>query len=458
AYWQILPLGPTGYGDSPYQSFSAFAGNPLLISPDMLVRDGYLPQTAVSTPPPFPADAVDFGWVIDYKTKLFQQAYEYFREKGTAVQQAAFAQFCTDQANWLDDYALFMALKNAHVDHEGGVWTHWPRDIARREPKAMAAWREKLADEIARHKFLQFHFFNQWLALKQYANDKGVKIIGDIPIFVAFDSADVWSNPSLFYLNDDGSPSVIAGVPPDYFSETGQRWGNPLYRWDVMAANNYAWWVKRLTMTFTQADIVRIDHFRGFEAYWEIPAEEETAVVGRWVTAPGISFFQSIQQQLGELPIIAEDLGVITEGVRAMRDTFDFPGMKILQFAFGGELNSEFLPYNFKTTNCVVYTGTHDNETTVGWYQNANDREKDHVRRYLAVSGQDIAWDMIRLAWGSVADTAVCTMQDLMSLDNTARMNFPGKVGGYWCWRYQPRQLTDQIKFRLREMTELYGR
>lgn len=458
AYWQILPLGPTGYGDSPYQSFSAFAGNPLLISPDMLVRDGYLPQTAVSTPPPFPADAVDFGWVIDYKTKLFQQAYEYFREKGTAVQQAAFAQFCTDQANWLDDYALFMALKNAHVDHEGGVWTHWPRDIARREPKAMAAWREKLADEIARHKFLQFHFFNQWLALKQYANDNGIKIIGDIPIFVAFDSADVWSNPSLFYLNDDGSPSVIAGVPPDYFSETGQRWGNPLYRWDVMAANNYAWWVKRLTMTFTQADIVRIDHFRGFEAYWEIPAEEETAVVGRWVTAPGISFFQSIQQQLGELPIIAEDLGVITEGVRAMRDTFDFPGMKILQFAFGGELNSEFLPYNFKTTNCVVYTGTHDNETTVGWYQNANDREKDHVRRYLAVSGQDIAWDMIRLAWGSVADTAVCTMQDLMSLDNTARMNFPGKVGGYWCWRYQPRQLTDQIKFRLREMTELYGR
>ena len=458
AYWQILPLGPTGYGDSPYQSFSAFAGNPLLISPDMLVRDGYLPQTAVSSPPAFPTDAVDFGWVIDYKTKLFQQAYEHFRARGTAVQQTAFAQFCAEQANWLDDYALFMALKNAHVDHEGGVWTYWPRDIAQREPQAMAAWREKLADEIAHHQFLQFHFFNQWLALKQYANDNGIKIIGDIPIFVAFDSADVWSNPSLFYLNDDGSPSVIAGVPPDYFSETGQRWGNPLYRWDVMAANQYAWWVKRLTMTFTQADIVRIDHFRGFEAYWEIPAEEETAVVGRWVTAPGISFFQAIAQQLGELPIIAEDLGVITEGVRAMRDSFDFPGMKILQFAFGGELNSEFLPYNFKTTNCVVYTGTHDNETTVGWYQNASPREQDHVRRYLAVSGQDIAWDMIRLAWASVADTAVCTMQDLMSLDNNARMNFPGKVGGYWRWRYQSRQLADHIKFRLREMTELYGR
>jgi 4-alpha-glucanotransferase len=457
-YWQILPLGPTGYGDSPYQSFSAFAGNPLLISPDVLVRDGYLPPTAVSTPPSFPADAVDFGWVIDEKTKLFRQAFDYFVAQGTAVQRDAFAQFCADQANWLDDYALFMALKSAHVEHEGGVWNHWPRDIAQREPAALVAWREKLADEVSLHKFLQFHFFNQWLVLKQYANDNGIKIIGDIPIFVAFDSADVWANPNLFYLNDDGSPSVIAGVPPDYFSETGQRWGNPLYRWDVMAADNYAWWVKRLTMTFTQADIVRIDHFRGFEAYWEIPAEEETAVVGRWVNAPGINFFKAIEEQMGELPIIAEDLGVITEGVRAMRDTFDFPGMKILQFSFGGELNSEFLPYNFKTTNCVVYTGTHDNETTVGWYQNASSHEKDHVRRYLAVSGDDIAWDMIRLAWGSVADTAVCTLQDLMSLDNRARMNFPGKVGGYWRWRYQPHQLTEPIKYRLRELTELYGR
>jgi 4-alpha-glucanotransferase len=457
ALWQVLPLGPTGYADSPYQCFSAFAGNPLLISPDRLVRDGYLPATAVTQVPPFPTHAVDYGPVIEYKNDLFQTAFTYFQSHATPSQAAAFAQFCADNAFWLDDFALFMAVKNHHKDHEGGVWNTWPTDIAHREPEAMAAWSRQLADEIARHKFLQFLFFQQWLELKQYANERGIRIVGDIPIFVAFDSADVWANPGLFYLNEDGSPQFIAGVPPDYFSATGQRWGNPLYRWEQMKATDYAWWVKRLQMTFLQADVVRIDHFRGFEAYWEIPAEEPTAVVGQWVKGPAADFFESMERQLGVLPIIAEDLGLITPEVVALRDQFDFPGMKILQFAFGGERNSGFLPHTFPA-NCVVYTGTHDNDTVIGWYNSASEDERDHFRRYMAVDGRDVAWDMIRMAYMSVADTAVTMMQDLMRLDTKARMNFPGKVGGYWRWRYTADMLTPHIARALRELTILYGR
>lgn len=455
--WQVLPLGPTGYGDSPYQSFSAFAGNPLLISPDLLVQDGYLAAEAVADVPAFPAHEVDFGWVIPYKTALLQQAYDCFKGKATAVQREAYAAFCAQQAEWLEDYALFMAIKTHHVDHEGGVWNTWPRDIAMRQPAAMRDWSEKLADEVEMHKFLQHLFFQQWLSLKQYANERGVRIIGDIPIFVAFDSADVWANRDLFFLDDAGNATLIAGVPPDYFSETGQRWGNPLYRWDRMAKQEYAWWKKRLSMCFTQADIVRIDHFRGFEAYWEIPATEPTAVVGQWVKGPGMHFFETLEKDMGALPLIAEDLGVITPEVEALRDRFDFPGMKILQFAFGGERNSNFLPHNY-TPNSVVYNGTHDNETTVGWYKNAEDWEKDHVRRYLSIDGRDIAWDMIRLSHMSVSDMSVVPMQDLFSLGNEARMNFPGKVGGYWKWRFQPHMLLPHIGSRLRELTALYGR
>ncbi len=455
--WQVLPLGPTGYGDSPYQSFSAFAGNPLLISPDYLVRDGYLPKTAVHTVPTFLKHEVDFGPVITYKNKLLQQAHDYFLAQGTAVQQAAYQQFCNENSSWLDDYAFFMALKNHHVEHEGGVWNKWPRKIAMRQPATMAKWSKKLAHQIEQHKFLQFLFFQQWLALKAYANERGIQIIGDIPIFAAFDSADVWANPDLFYLDDDGEPTVIAGVPPDYFSETGQRWGNPLYRWDRMADNGYAWWAARLNMCFVQADIVRIDHFRGFDAYWEIPASEQTAVIGQWVKGPGAHFFQTMRDKLGELPLIAEDLGVITPEVVALRKEFDFPGMKILQFAFGGEKNSTFLPHSFDK-NSVVYTGTHDNETVLGWYHNASEVEQDHIRRYMRISGQDIAWDLTRLAFMSVSNTAVATLQDLMELGNEARMNFPGKVGGYWRWRYQIHILSDNIASRLRDLTELYGR
>ena len=455
--WQVLPLGPTGYGDSPYQSFSAFAGNPLLISPDRLVQQGYLPAESVQDVPAFPDHQVDYGPVIGYKNDLLRQAHEHFQAHGTAEQRQALNQFSRDNAAWLDDFALFMALKNYHVEHEGGVWNTWPAGIARREAGAIAHWSQKLAGAIALHKFLQFLFFDQWLALKEYANEHGILIVGDLPIFVAFDSADVWANPELFYLNEDGSPSVIAGVPPDYFSETGQRWGNPLYRWDRMAAQGYRWWTERLQMSFTQADVVRIDHFRGFEAYWEIPGTEPTAVIGQWVKGPGFDFFEAMEQKLGKLPLIAEDLGVITPEVEALRDHFDFPGMKILQFAFGGERNSTFLPHSFNQ-NCVVYTGTHDNETTVGWYENASPEEQDHVRRYLGISGQDIAWDLIRLALMSVADTAVIPIQDLMRLGTDARMNYPGRVGGYWRWRYTPDMLSHHITSNLRQLTVLYGR
>jgi len=455
--WQVLPLGPTGYGDSPYQCFSAFAGNPLLISPDRLAREGYLPADALYDVPDFPTRKVDFGPVITYKNDLLKRAHVHFRASGTAGQREALDQFCAEQAGWLDDFALFMALKSHYMHRDGGVWNTWPREIAFREPAAMEQWSEKLADQVDLFKFQQFLFFRQWLELKNYANQRGIRIVGDVPIFVAFDSADVWANPDLFYLKKDGSPSVIAGVPPDYFSETGQRWGNPLYRWRRMKQDDYAWWAVRLEMTFTQVDIVRIDHFRGLEAYWEIPAEEPTAVIGRWVKGPGAAFFRAMQKALGELPIIAEDLGVITPPVEKLRDQFGFPGMKILQFAFGGERNSDFLPHNF-TPNCVVYTGTHDNETTIGWYHNASESERDHVRRYLARDGRDIAWDMIRLAYASVADTAIATMQDLMDLGNEARMNFPSKPSGNWHWRYTLEMLTDEIAHRLCELTELYGR
>jgi 4-alpha-glucanotransferase len=455
--WQVLPLGPTGYADSPYQSFSAFAGNPLLISPDILVQDGYLPASAVANVPDFPDKKVDYGWVISYKEGLLSEAYRHFKSAGDERKHAAFEKFCESSASWLEDYALFKAIKNYQFNIGANVWTQWPKPIALRNPKALKGWGNLLSKEVDLQKFQQFLFFEQWLALKKAANERGIRLFGDVPIFVAFDSADVWANPDLFYLDEQGEPTVIAGVPPDYFSETGQRWGNPLYRWEKMANNDYTWWADRLRMAFTQVDIVRIDHFRGFEAYWEIPAEEETAVVGKWVKGPETAFFDAMRRHLGDLPIVAEDLGVITPEVVALRKRYDFPGMKILQFAFGGERNSLFLPHNFGR-NSVVYTGTHDNETTLGWYQNADPFEKDHIRRYIARDATDISWDMIRLAYASVADTAVVPLQDLMSLGNEARMNYPGKKSGWWQWRYTEEMLTEEITNRLYELTELYGR
>ena len=455
--WQILPLGPTGYGDSPYQSFSAFAGNPLLISPDRLAYDGYLPGSLIEQVPNFPADKVDFGWVIDYKNQLFRQAFSHFRAHGTGGQRNAFSQFCLANRNWLDDFALFMALKQNFAEREGGVWYRWPKEIRQRDAAALQQWRTQLADEVAYYQFLQFLFFGQWLDLKRYANERDIQIVGDVPIFVAMDSSDVWANPNLFWLNEDGTPQFIAGVPPDYFSATGQRWGNPLYHWENMAEDDYAWWAARLKATFTQVDILRIDHFRGFEAYWEIPASEETAVIGRWVKGPDAHFFEAMTRHLGQLPIIAEDLGVITPEVVALRDQFDFPGMKILQFGFGGERNSSFLPHTF-SHNCIVYTGTHDNDTTIGWYQSASVAEQQHVNRYAHAQGNDPAWDMMRLAFASVADVAIVPMQDLLRVGPEGRMNYPGRAGGNWQWRYQAQQSLTHTAHELRELTELYGR
>jgi 4-alpha-glucanotransferase len=455
--WQVLPLGPTGYGDSPYQSFSAFAGNPLLISPDRLVRDGFLPKDALDDVPAFPAERVDYGPVIACKNALLRRAFVHFQSRGTSAQRQAFAEFCVVQNDWLWDFAHFMALKAHHVGRQGGVWNSWPSEIAFRQSSGLARWSEKLANEVDYHKFQQFLFFQQWFELKEYANRHGVRIVGDAPIFVAFDSADVWANQNLFFLDAEGSPTVVAGVPPDYFSPTGQRWGNPLYRWERMAADDYKWWEARLRMVLSQVDVVRLDHFRGFEGYWEIPAAESTAVVGRWIKGPGPAFFAAMVRKLGQLPLIAEDLGVITPEVEAMRDGFDLPGMRILQFAFGGERNSSFLPHNF-VPNTVVYTGTHDNDTTIGWWASASLDERDHLRRYLGRDVDDVAWDLVRLAYASVADKAIATLQDLLRLGTDARMNYPSRPSGNWQWRFLPGMLTDTIAHWLACVTELYGR
>lgn len=460
SYWQVLPLSPTGFGDSPYQGLSVFAGNPLLISPDLLLEDGLLAPDHLSDVPEFPDDRVDFGRVIPYKTALLEQSFAHFQAHATEQQRAAFASFCADNAFWLEDYALFAALKE---HYHLRPWHEWDEDIAKRKPDAMRQWRERLRDRIESQKYRQWLFFTQWLRLKRYANERGIRIIGDIPLYVALDSTDVWANPHLFHLDENLNPTVVSGVPPDYFSATGQLWGHPIYRWDVMAKDGYAWWIARFRMAFTQADIIRIDHFRGFYNYWEVPAGQETAVVGHWLYGPGARLFQATTHALGEVAIIAEDLGDFDAASRAGVDTlkaqFGYPGMKILQFAFGGDPNDPFLPHNY-TRDCVVYTGSHDNDTAVGWYQvTSTEKERDFARRYMAVDGSDIAWDLIRLAWASVADTAMTTTQDLLSLGHEARMNLPGTSGApNWCWRVLPGALTEALAARLRELTFIYGR
>ncbi|MEI6044363.1 MAG: 4-alpha-glucanotransferase [Chloroflexota bacterium] len=453
--WQIMPLGPTGYGDSPYASFSAFAGNPLLISPDLLAADNYLSPEDLAEIPSFPTDKVDFGPVIDYKKKLLARSFHQFEATATAEAQAYFGAFCRAKAAWLDDFALFMALK----EHFGGVvWNSWATEIASHQPEALAEWRTKLATEVRYHSYLQYQFHCQWSALKRYANQHGVKLIGDIPIFVAFDSADVWSHPDLFYLDKANNPAFMAGVPPDYFCETGQLWGNPLYRWKEMGQQNYSWWVERFRQTLELVDIARIDHFRGFDAYWAVPAGEETAIKGKWLKGPGAKLFKALQQQLGDLPIIAEDLGLITPTVAALRNQFGFPGMKVLQFGFGGNSTEAFLPHNFER-NCVVYTGTHDNDTTQGWFKSILDHERTNVQLYLGRDGTDIAWDLIRVALSSVADIAIVPLQDILNLGAEGRMNTPGQAGGNWGWRYPSTSVLDLIiRDRLATLTQLYSR
>ena len=451
--WQVLPLGPTGYGDSPYQSFSAFAGNVNLISLDRLVEQGLLEPADLENAPANDGP-IDYGAVIPFKDAALRRAFDKFQTDAAPEHRSAFDKFRTEQAYWLEDFVLFMALKETH---EGSSWSEWPDELRTRKKRALAAFSKEYAERLERYRVLQFFFYEQWLNLKRYANDKGVQIIGDIPIFIAYDSADAWANPELYFFDDAGNPEVVAGVPPDYFSKTGQRWGNPIYRWKKMEKQGFSWWVSRFRSSLDFYDLIRVDHFRGLESYWEIPADNPTAEHGRWVKGPGQALFDALKRELGDLPIIAEDLGVITPPVETLRDDNGLPGMKVLQFAFAGDGADPYLPHNY-VPNCVAYTGTHDNDTTQGWYDKAPEGERDLIRRYLARGDDGVVWELIRLAYASVARYAVVPLQDVLQLGSEARMNTPGAAGGNWGWRYREAQLEAWIAPALADMVELYNR
>jgi 4-alpha-glucanotransferase len=452
--WQVLPLGPTGYGDSPYACYSAFAGNTLLVS-----TEDTDPQADLKT------NRVDFGEAHRVKQQLLQRAYEGYKKSTDTGLRSEFETFAQREANWLDDYALFRALKDAH---HGVAWNEWEPALVRRTPAALERARDQLREEIEAQMFYQFLFYKQWFALKTYANERGVKIVGDLPIFVALDSADVWTNPDQFKLDKNARPLVVAGVPPDYFSSTGQMWGNPLYNWERMEADGFKWWIERVRATLKVVDIARVDHFRGFAACWEIPGGDKTAERGQWVEAPGRELFTAIRKTLGQLPIIAEDLGVITPDVVALRDAFGFPGMRILQFGFGGDTKNIDLPHNY-VANVVAYTGTHDNDTTVGWFESVAgegstrsesqiERERQFCIDYLNSDGKEIHWDFIRAVFASVANTAIVPLQDVLGLGTEARMNLPNSTEGNWSWRFRASDLTDEIADRLKKLATLYGR
>jgi 4-alpha-glucanotransferase len=450
--WQILPLGPTGYGDSPYQSLSAFAGNILLIDPRILLSDGWLDETAIATTR-FSAERTSFEIVRDFKERILHHVFHRFRTL-SANEQTAFQQFCDASSWWLDDYAVFTVLKKIHG---GAAWNLWNGELARREPAALDAIARTYEEDILEQKFFQFLFFRQWNSLRDYARERNVRIMGDLPIFVAHDSADVWANGDFFKLKDDGQPTVVAGVPPDYFSETGQLWGNPLYDWESLRANEFKWWIDRVRWSLELFDLVRIDHFRGFISCWEIPAGDATAQYGRWVETPGRELFTALKSALGELPIIAENLGVITPEVESLREEFGFPGMRVLQFAFGGDATNDHLPHNH-TRDSVAYTGTHDNDTSAGWFASANEKERDYCLQYLGTEGQEINWELIRSALASVATMAIIPMQDLLGLGTEARMNLPASTSDNWAWRLAPGALSGQLAKRLKHLTETYGR
>ncbi|NOT33425.1 MAG: 4-alpha-glucanotransferase [Candidatus Eisenbacteria bacterium] len=451
--WQVLPLGPTGFGDSPYQCFSAFGGNPLLVSPERLREDGLLTAADLDSTPAFPLSHVDFGPVIAFKSALLDRAFERFESSPPAALRGAFEAFGEAQDHWLDDYALFAALKR---EYGGYAWTRWAPELARREPAALAVARARLARELRSERFRQFAFFRQWSRLREEARAAGVAIVGDVPIFVAHDSADVWAHPELFHLDAQLQPSIVAGVPPDYFSATGQRWGNPLYRWDVLEARGYDWWVERLRAVLELVDLVRLDHFRGFDTYWEVPADSATAEHGRWVAGPGDDFFRAMRDALGGLPLIAEDLGDVRPEVLELRDRWGLPGMTVLQFGFEAD-DHEFAPHRHVPQR-VVYTGTHDNDTTRGWFAAAEESTRDRLRRYLATDAHDVAWDLIREAFRSVATTAIVPLQDVLDLGAEARMNLPGRPAGNWTWRFTADRFGAAPRERLRELASLYGR
>ncbi len=463
--WQILPLVPTGYGDSPYSGLSAHAGNTLMISPDKLVAENLLSHDLLEHTTRFTADKVNFGKVIEFKKRVLKEAFLSYKKSPDTKLQADFLSFCQRQSHWLEDYALFIALKE---QHGGQAWDKWEPRYAKRKEEALEKAREDLSEQILAEQFYQYLFFKQWSELKRYCNGKDISIIGDMPILVAYDSVDVWSNPHLFKLDKDGKPTVVAGVPPDYFSATGQLWGNPLYDWEEMAKDGYGWWVKRFESMLETVDVIRIDHFRGFAALWEIPEGQPTAEKGKWVPTPGNELFQKLVDTFDNLPIIVEDLGVITPDVEELRDKFAFPGMRILQMAFGGGSDNIDLPHNY-VSHSVVYTGGHDHDTVVGWFRSKEGagstrgaeqikEERQKCLRYLRSSGKEIHWDFIEAAYGSVSCLAIVPLQDILGLGSSARMNLPASMEGNWNWRYRQDLLTGDIARRLNEITVLYGR
>jgi 4-alpha-glucanotransferase len=465
-WWQMLPVGPPGYGESPYSAQSAFAGNPMLVDPEQLVERGWIDRREVAPRRALASQAIEYVPMEAHRMRILRAAFEGAKGRLARGGDAEYRSFATRAAPWLDDFALFRALKR---EHGGAPWTRWAPALAGREPEALAAARERCAGEIEFERFVQYAFDLQWRALREYAAARGVGLIGDIPIFVAHDSADVWAHPDLFALDERGEPVAVAGVPPDYFSATGQRWGNPLYRWKRMRRGGYRWWEDRLRTLLDRFDAIRVDHFIGFQRYWRIPADEPTAVRGRWMKGPGAHFFATMKRKLGRLPLIAEDLGAVTPAVFALRDRFEFPGIKILQFAFGKDPYAyTFLPHNY-VRRAVVFTGTHDNDTTVGWFRDEGggwstrspaeaEAERTAALRYLGTTGDEIHWDMIRTAFASVANLAIVPVQDVLGLGSQARMNRPGDPTGNWLWRFEGGALTPIHAERLALMTATYGR
>ncbi len=482
-YWQILPIGPTSFYDSPYQSFSTFAGNTLLISPELLVEDGYLDEEDLVNS--LPKDFVEYGDVIKFKDTIFKKAFNKFLELGK--EEKEFKSFINKNKEWLNDYSLFISLKKHYIAERentyesgdyldfykqnkkylsadqindyfyGGMWLSFEEDIKNREPKAIKKWQKILEDSILYEKFLQYKFFEQWSRVKKIAKEKKIQIIGDIPIFVSMDSCDVWANKHLFFLDDYGRPTKVAGVPPDYFSEDGQLWGNPLFDFSVHKQDNYKWWLKRFESSIHLYDVIRIDHFRGFADYWAVPFGKTNAVKGKWEKGPSKDFFDTVLSAFPKIKIIAEDLGILTDEVLELRDHYNFPGMKIIQFAFSGKENL-YLPHNFSTSNCIVYTGTHDNDTTKGFYEKATEEEKDYIRRYMNISGENIVYDLIRLCYSSSANICIIPVQDVLELDSFSRMNKPSKKGGNWQFRFKMTDLDVHIEDKLNYLVTLFNR
>lgn len=449
-YWQILPLGPTGYGDSPYQCFSSNAGNPYLIDIDTLLEQGFIQQSDIPEWHDTDIHQVDYGKSIDFKMQVLKNAFARF----DASAHPDYTTFTQQYQSWLPDYNLFMALKEKF---DKRPWYEWDDPYRLRDTATIEAATTELAEGMAFNEFIQYLFFKQWTAIKTYANERGIQIIGDIPIYVAMDSSDTWCSPELFQFDDNKTPLVVGGCPPDYFSETGQLWGNPIYNYKKMAEDGFAWWINRIRSSLALYDLIRVDHFRGFAGYWSIPYGAPTAVTGQWVDGPGKALFEAIKNALGDIPIIAEDLGLITPDVIELRDHFALPGMKILQFAFDSSEANDYIPHNY-TKNCVVYTGTHDNDTALGWFSTAKEDDRRYMLMYLNSNGHDVCKDLIRAAWASVANIAMVPMQDLLRLGNTARMNLPGTTANNWLWRMTASDLRNELAEELMGLTMLYGR